>query len=86
MDGGISWVDPGSLGLTGPELVLHNWLVGRADGRCCGNGCFSTRAEFARRYARADKDFGDRPGRAYWLGFARSRRATDFGPMTTADG
>ena len=70
--------------MTGPELVLHNWLVGRADGRCCGSGCFTTSAEFARRYARADKDFGDRPGRAYWLGFARSRRATHFGPMPAA--
>jgi hypothetical protein len=27
-----------------------------------------------RRYARADRKFGDRPGRAYWLAFARSRR------------
>ena len=67
MDGDISWVDPGSLGLTGPELVLHNWLVGRADGRCCGNGCFTTSAEFARRYARA---YGTRAGRV--IGSARS--------------
>jgi hypothetical protein len=84
VDGEIIWADRGSLGLTGLDLIVHYWLVGRADGRCCGNGCFTTSAEFARRYARADKNYGDRPGRAYWLGFARSRRGNDLGQMTTA--
>jgi hypothetical protein len=85
VDGVITWDDPG-FGLTVPQLIRHNWLVGREAGRCCGERCFAASAEFARRYARADKEFGDGPGRAYWLGFARSRRETDLGPMTTAGG
>jgi hypothetical protein len=85
--GGIIWgVDPEVFGLPAEELVAHYCLPGRADGRCRGNKCVSESAGFARRYARADKRYGDRPGRAYWLGFARSRRATTFGPMTAASG
>jgi hypothetical protein len=47
-----------------PMLVQRNWLQGREAGRCCDR-CFESSATIAGIYARADRKFGDRPGRAY---------------------
>ena len=80
MDGGISfWGDFELLGLPVPEQVQQNWLVGRdtghlCDDRSCRMAALRSSASLARMYARLDREFGDRPGRAYWLAFARSRR------------
>ena len=76
MDGQIVWEDPGSLGLSVAMLVQRYWLEGREAGRGCDR-CFESSATIARIYARTDRRFGDRAGRAYWLGFARSRREVE---------
>jgi hypothetical protein len=74
----MPWADdPALLGLSKPELVQRSWRIGRDTGLRCGgwtSAVIVSDAEFARRYARTDRAYGDRPGRAYWLAFARARR------------
>jgi hypothetical protein len=77
-DSEIPWQDdPALFGLPALELVERSWQTGRDTGLRCGGwktNVIVSSAEIARRYARMDRQYGDRPGRAHWLAFARARR------------
>jgi hypothetical protein len=69
--------DPALFGVPSPDLVEQSWRTGRDTGLRCGGWevkVIESSVKTARNYARVDREFGDRPGRAYWLAFARARR------------